>query len=53
MAFETDESVLFIEVPSIQRCPDRKRKCLAYRGVLIEREVPLSYTLDRLKKMVS
>ena len=25
MTFETDESVLFIEVSSIQRCPDRER----------------------------
>ena len=24
MSFETDESVLFIEVSSIQRCPDRE-----------------------------
>ena len=26
MAFETDESVLFIEVSSIQRCPDRQER---------------------------
>ena len=26
MAFETDESVLFIEVSLIHRCPDRERE---------------------------
>ena len=43
MVFETDESVLFIEVSSIQRNPYRERyvalemSCL-YRGVLIQRK---------------
>ena len=48
MTFEkTDESVLFIEVSSFQRYPDRERGILIERerypdrerGILIEREV--------------
>ena len=55
MSSETDESVLFIEVSSIQRCPDRERDWstvyLLYlgghvtKGVLIERLVHCISTL--------
>ena len=35
MAFETDESVLFIEVSSIQRCPDRERERFHYNIIIV------------------
>ena len=51
VAFETDESVLFIEVSSIQRCPDRERGstiilcvCLPYQPL---RNKPLDLSIQQ------